>query len=231
MINNNTNKANRNAWLEATLKKIRTGYKILDAGAGELANKKYCSHLEYTSQDFGQYTGQGDGKGLQTGAWDNSKIDIVSDITNIPRPDASYDAILCSEVLEHIVDPIAAIREFARLICVCGKLILTAPVCSLTHMAPHYYYNGFSRYWYERVLPENGFKIVELSYNGNYFSWMHQEMQRLIDIKKSHASGVLNIDNGRTIGMINEFLEETSKSNKGSEQLLAFGIHVYAERL
>ena len=58
----------REQWLEKTLKKIPAGHRILDAGAGELKYKKFCTHLDYISQDFGQYDGEGDQAGLQTKA-------------------------------------------------------------------------------------------------------------------------------------------------------------------
>ena len=163
------NEANRLRWLEAALKKIPAGSRILDAGAGELDKKKFCSHLNYVSQDFGQYDGKGDGKGLQTKGWDNSKLDIVSDITSIPEPDASFDAIMCIEVFEHIPDPIAAVKEFSRLLRTGGHLIITAPFCSATHFAPYHFSTGFNRYFYEKHLTENGFVISEINENGDFF--------------------------------------------------------------
>lgn len=106
------NEAGRSKWLEQKLHSIAPRLRILDAGAGELKNKHLCEHLIYVSQDFCQYNGQGNKEGLQTGNWDTSKVDLVCDITEIPEPDASFDVILCSEVFEHIPDPLKALEEF-----------------------------------------------------------------------------------------------------------------------
>ena len=179
MLYSNVNEANRISWLKATLSSVPSGHRILDAGAGELRNKPLCDHLNYVSQDFGQYAGAGDGKGLQKNKWDTSQVDIVCDITSIPEPDASFDAILCSEVLEHLPEPTKAIDEFARLLKPGGKLILTAPFASLVHFAPYHYCTGFSRYWYEYHLPLRGFKIQDLSPNGDWFAYCRQELMRL----------------------------------------------------
>ena len=43
-------------------------------------------------------------------------IDFVSDLLNIPVPDKSYDVILCTEVIEHVPDPISAINEISRIL-------------------------------------------------------------------------------------------------------------------
>jgi len=179
MFYKNINEENRQIWLKKTLSALPQGTRILDAGAGELRNKLLCKHLEYVSQDFCQYDGGGDGKGLQTGKWDISRIDLVCDLTNIPESDASFDAILCSEVLEHVPEPTHALDEFARLLKPGGKLILTAPFASLVHFAPYHYCTGFSSYWYEYHLPQRGFIIEELTTNGDYFGYCYQELARL----------------------------------------------------
>jgi SAM-dependent methyltransferase len=110
------NDAVRTSWIEKALAAIPEGSRILDAGAGEKRHEKYCTHLAYVSQDFGRYDGTGDGRGLHHGAWDQTGLDIVSDIADIPEPDGSFDAILCTEVFEHLPDPLQAIREFRRLL-------------------------------------------------------------------------------------------------------------------
>ena len=229
------NKSTRDAWLEKNLGKIKKGSKILDAGAGELQYKRYCTHLEYVSQDFGQYDGKGDSAGLQTSEWDNTKLDIVSDITNIPVSDASFDAVMCIEVFEHIPEPIKAIKEFSRILKRGGALILTAPVCSLTHFAPYYFYNGYSRYFYERILRENRFEIKELTYNGNWFEYIAQELHRL--------PYMLNRYSGFRVGRLFSLsirivllplfilLAKASARDEGSNDLLSFGIHVRAIKI
>lgn len=175
----NANEDGRNAWLQKTLRAIPPGLRLLDAGAGELRNKPLCSHLVYVSQDVCQYEGAGDARGLQTGTWDTSNIDLVCDIADVPEPDASFDVILCSEVLEHLPDAVRVLDEFARLLKPGGRLIVTAPFASLVHFAPYHFATGFSRYWYEYHLPPRNFDLQELTPNGDWFSYARQEILRL----------------------------------------------------
>jgi SAM-dependent methyltransferase len=186
-IGTNCNEDARGRWLADTLSAIPKGLRILDAGAGELRNKKLCAHLNYVSQDVCQYDGVGNSHGLQTGTWDTSKIDLVCDIANIPQADATYDVILCSEVFEHLPNAIVALDEFSRLLKPGGKLIITAPFASLVHFAPYHYSSGFSRYWYEYHLPIRHFEIQELTPNGDWFLYTKQELLRLPSMAKQYG--------------------------------------------
>ena len=224
-----TNVSTREKWIEDTLRKIPAGSTILDAGAGECQFKKYCGHLKYIAQDFAQY--QGDGNvGLQTGSWDNSKLDIVSDILTIPLPDQSVDAIMCTEVLEHIPDPIGAIKEFSRLLKSGGYLLLTAPFASLTHFAPYHFSSGFSRFFYEKHLPENGFEITDLQFNGNFFEFLAQENRHIKMVAAKYADKKINIIQKIIIHLNIFLLQQLSKKDKGSSELLSYGIHVFARK-
>jgi SAM-dependent methyltransferase len=124
--------------------------------------------------------------GLQTGNWDTSKIDIVCDIASIPEPDCSFDAILCSEVLEHIPNPVKAVEEFRRLLKPGGVMILTAPFASQVHFSPYHFCTGFSKYWYEHHLSKNRFVIEELVPNGDWFDFFYVEIARLPYVSRKY---------------------------------------------
>jgi SAM-dependent methyltransferase len=227
-----TNVATRELWLEGALAALQSGTKILDAGAGELQYRRLCGHLDYTSQDFGEYDGVGDGAGLQTKMWNHPDLDIVSDVTQIPVPASSFGAVMCIEVLEHLPRPIDALTEFSRVLMPGGTLIITAPVASLTHFAPHYFYNGFSRYFYERTLDECGFDVVELVFNGGYYDYIAQEVRRVEDVcarysPRARKAGFL-VRSAKWVML--RRLATLRQFDQGSSELLSFGVHVLARR-
>jgi len=226
------NEITRNIWIEQQLKSLPAGLKILDAGAGECQYKKYCGHLDYTSQDFAQYDGSGNNRGLQMKKWDNSKIDIVSDIIAIPVKDNSFDAALCTEVLEHLPDPISALKEICRVLKNNGHLIITAPFCSLTHFAPYHFSTGFNKYFYDYHLPKLGFEIIEMKENGDYYSYLAQEIRRLPEIQKKYSKLHMNYFYKMYYYFLSylflKILYKFHRKNAKSEELLTFGYHIHA---
>jgi ubiquinone/menaquinone biosynthesis C-methylase UbiE len=224
------NEATRVAWIEQALKRVPAGARILDAGAGEQQFKRFCGHLRYVAQDFAQYDGTGDGVGLQTGTWDQTSLDIVSDIASIPEPDRSFDAIMCTEVFEHIPHPVEALKEFARLLRPEGYLIITAPFCSVTHFAPYHYYTGFSRYFYEHYLKLYGFEILDFQTNGNFFEYVAQETRRIPSMSVKYAGDSLKIWEKVALKVLLRMLERFTYKDRGSSDLLHFGCHIFARK-
>jgi ubiquinone/menaquinone biosynthesis C-methylase UbiE len=224
------NEYNRVKWLKKTLRKIPKGKRILDAGAGEQQFKKFCKHLKYTSQDFGKYDGKGNKVALQTKKWDYGKLDIVSDIAKIPVKENSFDAVLCTEVFEHIINPKDALKEFARITKKGGYLILTAPFCSLTHFAPYHYYSGFNRYFYNQMLKETDYEILEIKPNGNYYQFLAQEVRRLSEVSQKYSKWkhkrIINILNMLYLSL----LAKIDNKNNESHELLCFGYQVFAKK-
>jgi len=219
-------------WACRQLAAIPAGQSILDAGAGECRYKPACAHLKYISQDFAQYDGEGDQVGLQTKKWDNSHLDIVSDIASIPVEDGSFDNILCTEVLEHVPRPDEAIREFSRILKPGGKLIITAPFCSQTHFAPYHFCTGFNVYWYQEMLRSNKLKMISAEPNGNYFNSVFLELLRSPFVLKRYSRlGVFSMLLYLVALPAAVIYFPLAFLAKGSDKQLTFGYHVLAEKL
>ena len=175
----------RDIFVVSQLNQIKEGGRLIDAGCGNQRYRQYCRHLDYCGQDFGEYSTDdriilgSDGVG-GTAGYDYGPLTYKSDIANIPEADEYFDAVLCTEVFEHIPNPIDAIAEFSRLLKSGGVLILTAPNACLRHMDPYFYYTGFSDNWYKQVLSENGFEIQSLEPVGDYYRYMAAELARSI---------------------------------------------------
>jgi SAM-dependent methyltransferase len=145
----------RDKWIQGQASKLPAGSWVLDAGAGASKYRPLFAHCRYETQDFCKYEGP-IVKYVRP-------IDYVCDITRVPLPEASLDAIVCTEVFEHLSEPMSALREFARLLKPGGKVFLTAPLLSYLHMEPYHFYGGFTHYWYRHWLPLCGFSVDSIT--------------------------------------------------------------------
>ena len=78
--------------------------------------------------------------------WENSihdlhHIDVFTDLAmRLPFPDASFNTIVCTDVLEHLPHPEIVMLELARLLRPDGKLLLATPFMYWLHEEPHDYH-------------------------------------------------------------------------------------------
>lgn len=167
-----------NSFVEQWASKLPSHSKILDVGAGPCRFRRLFSHCDYKTQDFCQHTGNSEGPMADKGLWHYGKIDYVSDATDIPVSDGYFDAVLCTEVIEHVPEPIKVIQEISRILKPGGQVLLTAPLGSGLHQEPFHFYGGYTKYWYEYFLKLYGFQDISIRPNGNFFKFYGQESQR-----------------------------------------------------
>jgi len=163
------NRSLRDEWVCQQAELVPAGSRVLDVGAGRGPYRSLFAHCEYKAHDFGSE--------LNT-VGHYTPLDYCSDILALPVDDESFDVVLCTEVLEHVPEPIAAVREMARVLRSGGRLLMTAPLGSELHQEPFHFYGGYTPHWYRRFLPAAGIEIVDIAANRGFFSYFAQEGQR-----------------------------------------------------
>lgn len=91
----------------------------------------------------------------------------------IPYPANSWDAVLCTEVLEHVADPELLVAEMKRVLRPGGILLITVPFAARVHHAPHDY-RRFTKFGLEKLL--SGFASVEIVERGNDYGVIANKM-------------------------------------------------------
>lgn len=102
-------------------------------------------------------------------------VAVIGDVQRMTAvPDASADVVLCSEVLEHVPRPEAALAEFHRVLRPAGTLILSTPFLARLHEEPHDYYR-FTAHGLRELLGRAGFTVRSIEPTGGLFSFLgHQ---------------------------------------------------------
>jgi SAM-dependent methyltransferase len=105
------------------------------------------------------------------------KPDVLADIVKMPFPEDTFDAIICSEVFEHLPDPVAAARELRRVLKPGGRLILTTRFAFPIHDAPGDFLR-YTPYMLRRIFAD--WDVEALEYEADPFGTVAVLLQRII---------------------------------------------------
>lgn len=146
----------RRLWLDACLDTFSDEMrgKVLDLG-GKRDNKRGSFHPPEYQSDSWWYINLDP----------NASPNIFADVTQTPFENKSVDCIVCTEVLEHLLDPQACVDEIHRLLRTSGVAFVSVPFFYPVHADP-YDFHRFTEDGLRHLFTD--FKSVEVYRMGGY---------------------------------------------------------------
>lgn len=95
-----------------------------------------------------------------------ARPDVYADGAALPFADASFDGVLCLEVLEHVRRPAAVVAEIARVLKPGGRGWISMPFLYPLHDAPHDY-QRYTEFGLRRDVGQAGLDIVTSTKSGS----------------------------------------------------------------
>lgn len=144
---------------------------ILDAGAGESVYKKFFSHCTYKAIDLA----------VGESRWNYSNLDYIGPLHKMPIEDNQFDAVLCTQVLEHLEWPRESVKEMYRVLKPGGKIYMTVPMSQNEHQVPYDFFR-YTSYGIKSIFMHAGFQNVVVNpLGGMWVRWAY-ELPRCLTI-------------------------------------------------
>jgi SAM-dependent methyltransferase len=134
--------------------------RVLDIGAGEAPYRELFDEQTYVTLDYDDTPHSGE-------------VDLHGAADAIPADEASFDVILCTQVLEHVPSPLRVLREFSRVLRPGGTLVATVPFAWEEHETPYDFFR-YTRYGIEQLLLDAAFTEIEVSARTDCFTTLAQ---------------------------------------------------------
>jgi SAM-dependent methyltransferase len=135
---------------------------VADVGAGDAPYAELFAHAEYVTVDW-----SGTAHDTPGG------VDVVAEAHALPIADGALDAVILTQVLEHVPDPAAVLAELHRVLVPGGRAFIAVPLLWEEHEAPHDYFR-YTRYGLGRLLADAGFEDVEIQPRSDCFTALAQ---------------------------------------------------------
>ena len=159
---------------------VAPGSLVLDAGAGEQPYRDLFAHCRYEAADFHKVD-----KPYAQSTW-------VCDLTAIPVEDGRFDAILFNQVMEHLPDPLAALRELRRVLRPGGQILCTCPLFYAEHEQPYDFYR-YTQFAHRHLFTQAGFEVTAIDWLEGYYAtaaYQFRMMARRLPIRPVRGAPV-----------------------------------------
>ena len=129
------------AWLEEQARAGEGGYRVLDVGCGP---KPYYPFFAERASEY-----------IGVDVVENPVAELRGSVESLPVPEASFDIVLCTQVLEHCDDPAQAVRELRRVTAPGGRVLASTHGVQVYHPSPQDYWRwthtGLARLFREQA--------------------------------------------------------------------------------
>ena len=163
--------------------------RVLDLGAGNYDNSRFFNCNEYVRLDID--------KGCMP--------DLVSTVHSVALRGNSFDAIICSNLLEHIPEPKKAAREMHRLLKPNGVLLASVPFVCQIHPNPKDM-QRFTPEGLQHVFAD--FSVETIEHFGGYFSVLAVLLDDFFNVFIGRNASAIFYGLGKTLDSIHILPEQ-----------------------
>jgi SAM-dependent methyltransferase len=203
-------------FVAAQARLLAPGAEVLDVGAGDAPYRELFAAQRYLTLDH-------------EATQHRSKVDLVGGADAIPTEADRFDAVVCTQVLEHVPDPLAVLREFQRVLRAHGRLIATVPFAWEEHEMPHDYYR-YTAPGIEYLVTEAGFVDVEVRARTDCFTTLAQLVRNAMWAAGAAPDGLdaLRIEARETLAQLSDALVELAPLDAAWKFPLGFTVSASA---
>jgi SAM-dependent methyltransferase len=149
--------------------------RLLDIGCGRKPYRQLFSATQHVGVDW------------PASLHGNAQVDVSNDATHLSFFHASFDTVLCTELLEHVAEPHLAVEEMTRVLKPGGYLILSVPFVHWIHEQPFDFYR-YTNFGLRHLLEGAGLHVVKVIPRGGaltvltdiYVRWLSLWLRRLL---------------------------------------------------
>lgn len=155
------------AFVRRVADSLPSGAMVLDVGAGKAPYRELFDHCRYLTADWAQSVHER-----------SRDVDLVAPADALPLADRAVDAVLLTQVLEHVSSPAAVLTEAARVLRPGGSVFISVPFIWELHEIPF----DFWRYTpssLEQLLTGAGFVDAIVEPRNDCFTTIAQLLRNL----------------------------------------------------
>lgn len=137
---------------------LKAGMTVLDAGSGHLEEQVMRAELLAT--------------GITLHTMDMNPgpgVDFTGDVSAMDFASNTYDAVICTQVMEHVRSPEKTCAELARVVKPGGHVFITAPQSAPLHNIPWHFFNP-TKFGLQMLAENNGLDVLKIVPQGGHFS-------------------------------------------------------------